>query len=208
MNINILLTVENEINRAGITTIITNDILASNIVNVKKSELLKKISLKHFDIAIIEINNILKDLELIDYITKTDPKIKLFIIPNKSIDSENLITIKEKSVGIILENSSKKYIVELINSSIQLSKKNRTPLRIKKKSKSQNIMYLLSERELEVALMLIKGMSITKISEKKNLAKTTISTYKKRIFEKTNVNNIIHMSELFKRQNNIILDKI
>ena len=206
MNINILLTVENEINRTGITTIITNDILASNIVNVKKSELLKKISLKHFDIAIIEINNILKDLELIDYITKTD-KIKLFIIPNKSIDSENLITIKEKSVGIILENSSKKYIVELINSSIQLSKKNRTPLRIKKKSKSQNIMYLLSERELEVALMLIKGMSVTKISEKKNLAKTTISTYKKRIFEKTKVNNIIHMSELFKRQNNIILNK-
>jgi DNA-binding NarL/FixJ family response regulator len=68
-------------------------------------------------------------------------------------------------------------------------------------------MYLLSERELEVALMLIKGMSVTKISEKKNLAKTTISTYKKRIFEKTKVNNIIHMSELFKRQNNIILNK-
>ncbi|MEI7509403.1 MAG: LuxR C-terminal-related transcriptional regulator [Flavobacterium sp.] len=207
MNINILLTVDNEINRAGITTIITNEILSSNIVNVKKSELLKKISLKHFDIAIIEIKNFVKDFELIDYIIETDPKIKLFVISNTTIDAENLLKIKEKSVGVILGNSSKKNIVELINSSIQLSKKSRTPLRIRKKSNSQNLMYLLSERELEVALLLVNGMSITKISEKKNLAKTTISTYKKRIFEKTNVKNIIHMSELFKRQNNIILDK-
>ena len=206
MNINILLTVENDINRTGITTIITNDILASNIVNVKKSELLKKISLKHFDIAIIEINNILKDLELIDYITKTDPKIKLFVICN-SLDAKNLTKIKEISIDVILENSSRKDIVELINSSIQLSKKNRTRLRISKKSNSQNLIYLLSERELEIALLLVNGMSVTKISEKKNLAKTTISTYKKRIFEKTKVNNIIHMSELFKRQNNIILNK-
>lgn len=207
MNINIVLNVENEINRAGITAIISNDILASNIVSAKKSELIKKISLKHFDIAIIEIKNYEKDVELINHLIKIDPAIKLFAICN-TIDAKHLLKIKEKSIGIISENSSKKEIVELLNSSIQLSKKSRTPLRISKKSNSQNLMFLLSERELEVALLLINGMSITKISEKKNLAKTTISTYKKRIFEKTNVKNIIHMSELFKRQNNIVLNKI
>lgn len=207
MNINILLTVENEINRVGISTIITNEILTSNVINVKKSELLKKISLKHFDIAIIEIKNFSKDFQLIEYIIETDPKIKLFAVCNTT-DSKHLLKTKDKSIGIIPENSTKKDILELLNSSIQLSKKNKTPLRISKKRNSQNLMYLLSERELEVALMLINGMSVTKISEKKNLAKTTISTYKKRIFEKTNVKNIIHMSELFKRQNDIALNKI
>ena len=48
----------------------------------------------------------------------------------------------------------------------------------------------LSKRESQIAKLLVKGVSLTEISRKMNLKETTISTYKKRIFEKTGVNTL------------------
>jgi len=48
---------------------------------------------------------------------------------------------------------------------------------------------LLSDREYEVFIMLGKGISLTEISEKLSLSIKTISTYRKRILEKTKLTN-------------------
>ncbi len=45
----------------------------------------------------------------------------------------------------------------------------------------------LSSREAQIADLLIKGVPLIEISKKMNLKETTISTYKKRVFKKTNV---------------------
>ncbi|RXR23414.1 response regulator transcription factor [Flavobacterium stagni] len=55
----------------------------------------------------------------------------------------------------------------------------------------------LSDRELEIARLLIKGYGNLEISILKDLQKTTVSTYKKRIFEKLNIDNLPALIELF-----------
>lgn len=55
----------------------------------------------------------------------------------------------------------------------------------------------LSERELEVARLLIKGASTKAISERLSLSPSSISTYKTRIFERLGVSNIIELSAYF-----------
>ncbi|CAD7811785.1 Response regulator UvrY [Chryseobacterium aquaeductus] len=49
---------------------------------------------------------------------------------------------------------------------------------------------ILSLRELEVARLLAEGLSTNAISSKLNLQKSTVSTYKTRIFEKLGVENV------------------
>lgn len=57
---------------------------------------------------------------------------------------------------------------------------------------------ILAEREMEVAELLVKGEGNLEISNKLNLQKSTVSTYKKRIFEKLKVNNVIELADIFK----------
>lgn len=64
--------------------------------------------------------------------------------------------------------------------------------------KSQNPLDQLSNREIEIALFMIKGRSNNEISKTMKLKNTTISTYKKRIFEKLEIESLSNLMEIFK----------
>lgn len=55
----------------------------------------------------------------------------------------------------------------------------------------------LSERELEVARLLVKGASTKIISERLSLSPSSVSTYKAKIFERLGVSNVIELSTYF-----------
>ncbi|MCB4798381.1 response regulator transcription factor [Neotamlana laminarinivorans] len=55
----------------------------------------------------------------------------------------------------------------------------------------------LTPRELEVAILLSKGFGNKEIVWKLNLKKETISTYRKRVFVKLNINNNIELANYF-----------
>jgi DNA-binding NarL/FixJ family response regulator len=66
---------------------------------------------------------------------------------------------------------------------------------------TDNPLEKLSERELEIATLLVKGFGNLEISNELNLKATTVSTYKARIFEKLEVTNLpalIQKFELYK----------
>ena len=63
--------------------------------------------------------------------------------------------------------------------------------------KSINAVDLLSNREIEVAQLLIKGHSNQEILGLLNIKKNTVSTYKNRIFEKLKVDNIPDLIKFF-----------
>ncbi len=65
------------------------------------------------------------------------------------------------------------------------------------KGKPLNPMDCLSERELEVARLMVKGLGNLEISNVLDLQKTTVSTYKKRIFEKLQIDHLAALIELF-----------
>ncbi|WP_316825892.1 MULTISPECIES: response regulator transcription factor [Pedobacter] len=62
-------------------------------------------------------------------------------------------------------------------------------------SKTDDPFIRLSDRELQVAELLIKGIGVQGISDKLNLQMATVSTYKLRMFGKLKIKSIIELSE-------------
>ncbi len=60
-----------------------------------------------------------------------------------------------------------------------------------------NLLEKLSNREMEVARLLIEGNGNIEIQTVLNLKQTTVSTMKKRIFQKLKINNIPQLIELY-----------
>lgn len=60
---------------------------------------------------------------------------------------------------------------------------------------------LLSERELQVMLMITKGMKVQDIADKLCLSPKTVNSYRYRIFEKLNVKNDVELTHLAIRHN-------
>ena len=60
----------------------------------------------------------------------------------------------------------------------------------------ESIIDLLSQRELQVLIMISRGMRTNMISEKLNLSPKTVSTYRKRLHDKLDVSNDVEMMHL------------
>ena len=60
-----------------------------------------------------------------------------------------------------------------------------------------NPLELLSNREVEVARLLIKGFGNLEIAEMLNIKKSTVSTFKNRIFEKLEIDNLADLIDFF-----------
>jgi two-component system invasion response regulator UvrY len=65
-----------------------------------------------------------------------------------------------------------------------------------KKTKGKNPFDVLSNKEIDIVHYLLQGMTTSEISDQARLAVSTVSTYKMRIFQKLQVNNLISLSEL------------
>jgi len=66
------------------------------------------------------------------------------------------------------------------------------------KQRSDNPLDLLSQREMEVARLLLKGMGLLEISNILKLHIATVSTYKKRIHEKLQVSSLPELIAVFR----------
>ena len=60
---------------------------------------------------------------------------------------------------------------------------------------------ILSERELQVAIMIVKGMKPSLISQKLHLSPKTINSYRYRIFDKLNIKNDVELTHLAIKHN-------
>lgn len=63
---------------------------------------------------------------------------------------------------------------------------------------SANPLSTLSEREFEIANLLVMGEGNLEIANKLGIQMSTVSTYKTRIFSKLNVDNVVSLSDIFK----------
>ena len=66
----------------------------------------------------------------------------------------------------------------------------------------------LSERELEIALMLTKGVKVPEIAVYLNISAKTVNTYRYRMFDKLNVGTDVELTHLALRHGLITSDQL
>lgn len=66
----------------------------------------------------------------------------------------------------------------------------------------------LSDRELEVMLMITKGVKVAEIADKLHISPKTVNSYRYRLFEKLEINNDVEMTYLAIRHGMVKIDQV
>jgi DNA-binding NarL/FixJ family response regulator len=171
---------------------------ADNFTNVRKLLNQIKADVLILDVSFPEGNS----LSLIPELKQIQPDCKVMIF---SALEEEVHSIHFYNAGVQAylnklsdEEQIRNALVTLVNEGRYMSELSRELLLNSfPKNKSSNPFHQLSERELEVARLLVKGYGNLEISNALQLQKTTVSTYKKRIYEKLQIEHLAALIELF-----------
>lgn len=102
---------------------------------------------------------------------------------NKDCDDDEIA----KAIEMILNN--RKYLSDKLISKLTDDGLSNRP---------DNPFESLSNRELEIGMLLVRGKSVSEITEILNIQNSTVGTHKAHIFEKLKVENVIDLRELAK----------
>jgi len=107
--------------------------------------------------------------------------------------------IKEMVIAIRQVNSGKRYITPDIAQAMALKALN---------PDDESPFDILSEREMQVMLMITQGQKVQDISDQLFLSPKTVNSYRYRLFEKLNIENDVKLTHLAIRHGVIISEKI
>jgi DNA-binding NarL/FixJ family response regulator len=128
---------------------------------------------------------------------------KILILSCHEEEFYGLRYIKNGADGYLQKYSSEANIVQAVDKILKkgyyysdvLQKK---LAKVKKSKVHVNPIDSLSNREFEIAKMLVNGSGNLEIANKLNIQMSTVSTYKNRVFEKLQINNVMALSQFFK----------
>ena len=167
------------------------------------SEIIKRLNTTPIDLLVLDIS--FPDgtsLNIIPTIKKIQPNLKILIF---SAFDENIYAIRYLNAGangylskLSNEEEIKLAIKSVLNSGKYISKN------IQEKimdnyifNKPKNPLEKLSNREIEITKLLVEGYSNIEICDALNIKKSTVSTFKNRIFEKLEVDSLSSLIQLF-----------
>lgn len=197
----ILIVDDHSIVRMGLEVLIGEQLEAETDTAPEGKTALKKIKEKEFDLLILDINMPGTDCgKLLSSIQVIKPKLDVLIF---SMNDEALFATHYLKLGArgFLSKSSLDHEIVYAVKQILKGKKYISPELIDsigedRVNGNKNPFDMLSERELTVAQHLLKGNNTFEISKIMNLHISTVGTYKKRIFEKLGIDNLVHLLEL------------
>ena len=205
LNKNILLVDDHLVVRKGIELILVNNINNVTIYNSQNYnealEILKAVSI---DLVLLDINiNGLENIKIMNEIKSIQKNSKILIFSSHEESQYGLRYIQNGADGYLNKFCNEEKILEAVNEILEngsyYSKEIKEKLNSKlNKKNSKNPLDSLSNREFEISRLLISGYGNLEISNKLEIQMSTVSTYKNRVFEKLNINNIVSLSDLFK----------
>ena len=169
-----------------------------------------------YDLLILDMNMPGTDIfKIIDIIVLEYPNTKILVYStnSESVYAQRLLKMGvlgylHKSAGYTEIRDAVSQVlrgVVYVSESIRNTLLKKTPVGSRKHS---NPFSTLSDRELEVSRMLLQGLGNDGICKALNLRNSTISTYKKRLFEKLDVQNLYELIEMGKMYDMIPKPKI
>ncbi len=167
------------------------------------TEMMKALKNNEYQLAIIDMQ--LEDglsLNIIPDILKLYPSLPILIFTGypEEVYAQRLFNYGVK--GYLHKNSEEKEIVyalqTVLNGKTYFSENYKHILLGKTESAqtAKNPFDLLSQRELETALLLLKGKRSSEICSELNIQPSTVTTYKIKIFTKLGVNNLMDLEKL------------
>jgi len=141
-------------------------------------------------------------IEVLPEIKKVYPDIPVLIYTMSSEEIFGQRILQLGAAGFLSKQSNEQEVIKALD--IFLSGKKYISSELQdilnenqfRKTKAENPIMNLSDRELSVLNYLLKGYSVKDISSKLDLKATTVATYKARIFDKLNVTNIIELRNI------------
>lgn len=204
-NLQILILNPSHIVRVGLANLIQRRFKNTEIFLAESYfSLLRTLNRKEINVLICEaLDSFEKTAGFALRMKKIQPDMKLLILSNRKVSSEFTHTTY-KSIDGFLDYSSNENDFYNALAFLREDKsyvKTGTTLRYSQEAVSSSYFSYkvndLSSRELEVAQMYIVGDGNLEISQRLNLSPSTVSTYKKRIFDKLGVDNIMSLARLF-----------
>ena len=143
-------------------------------------------------------------LEATRKLLRFDPDIKILVLTVCSDDLFPSRLLQAGASGYITKDSSTEEMVRairIINSGQRyISPEIASQLAIKHLTESTETPFeMLSERELQVAIMITNGVRVQAISEKLCLSPKTVNSYRYRIFDKLTIENDVELTHLAMR---------
>lgn len=172
---------------------------ASNLQQILESVKINPIEIAIIDAHFPDGNS----LTIISEIKKINPDIKILIF--SGID-ENMHSLKFLNAGangflskLSEEEDVKNAISVMINKGEYISPATQALLVNSFRNRNLiNPLFSLTEREREIAGMYAEGLGNLEIANKLDIKQNTVSTLKKRIFDKLKIENIVELVELMK----------
>ena len=204
-SINFLLADDHSLIRQGVVFIIEEMELDCEIYQASNlHQTLEFINTFPIDIAIIDAN--FPDgnsLNVLPEIKKISPDTKILIFTGIDEGPQSLKYLTAGANGFLSkmndEEEIKDAILKMVNSGAYISPITQALLidSIRNPAVS-NPLLLLTERELQIAKMYAEGQGNLEIANSLDIKQNTVSTLKKRIFDKLEIENIVELIELIK----------
>lgn len=143
--------------------------------------------------------------DMIDAIRLRQPKIKILIFSAYNEEIYGLRFLQKGADGYVNKlngvNEIKSAIHSVLNGKVYASsllKEKLYDTAIKGKPSEENPLKVLSNREMEVASLVIQGLNTFAIANTLHIKASTVSTYKLRIFEKLGVQSVVELIDKFR----------
>lgn len=204
--IELLLVDDHELVRAGIRRIL-EDTPGIKVIGEASSgeEALKLVREKRPDIVIMDVNMPgIGGLECTRKLVQTDPKLKVIVVTVHVDEPYPTKLLEAGASGYLTKSCAVDEIVQAINTVCSgeryLSADVAQQLALNRlRGGNQSPLETLSQRELQIMLMVTRGQSIQDISDQLCLSPKTVSTYRYRLYEKLDVDNDVELTHLAMR---------
>ena len=204
MKLRILLADDHSVVRQGVSLIIKKAFKNAHINHEDNfAGVLRALNENIFDLIVLDINmeggdttNMITDIKLIR------PNSKILMFSAYEDQQYALRYIHAGANGYINkmceENELVKAINDILTVGVYVSESMESDVYdYATKKVNYNPLQSLSNREIEVARLLVKGYGNLEISNKLKIQMSTVSTYKQRMFEKLGISNIMNLAEMF-----------
>ncbi|MDO6708673.1 MULTISPECIES: UvrY/SirA/GacA family response regulator transcription factor [unclassified Photobacterium] len=201
--INVFLVDDHELVRTGIRRLL-EDVRGIKVVGeaISGEDAVKWCRNEHADIILMDMNMPgIGGLEATRKILRVNPDVKIIVL---TVHTENPFPTKVMQAGacgyltkgagademvnaIRTVNSGQRYISPEIAQQMALSQFS---------SSAENPFKDLSERELQIMMMITKGQKVTEISEQLNLSPKTVNSYRYRLFNKLDISGDVELTHL------------